>query len=639
MKKLIFIFLFLSSVVHGQNRRVDSIMNLIQKETNDSVKIDLYNKVAWFYIFNNQDKARMAIADVEEIASKKGQEFGYNSLLNVKGVFHDVNGRPDSAEFWFKKSLAYSREHGIQVHEEHTLNNLGMFCWNKGNYEDALAYYFESLKLVGGKKDKLSAADAGYNNIGLIYQDMELYKKAIPYHNKALSIRKELGNERGEATSFSNLGVCYTNLGHYDSAENALLTAKKIMSDGRDKNLYYEIVEGLGELYSVQQKYTKAQKYYLEAWTRPESVPFNPNRKVNVLEGLAECFAAIGQHNKAISYGEQAIQIIKSDTTIDFKEVDLYQTLAGSYFSVGDSKKGQIYNQKFYEASSNKFKQSTAKALQELETKYETQQKELALQKSQANNRQKNLIIYSSLGLAFLLGLIGFLVFKQQRLKNEQLVKENELKQALVKIEHQNKMQEQRLAISRELHDNIGSQLTFIISSLDGLKQFDIENNQVFDKIDNIGGFTRDTINDLRDTIWAMNKDEISFQDLKERTKHFIDRAKQSVDGINFRFNYPIEFEETSLNSKLGIDVYRIIQEAVHNAVKHAQASEIHVNFLKEDDTIRITIEDNGDGFDLSKVKQGSGLNSMQMRAEKIGAEFGISSQEHGTRVMLNVPT
>ena len=70
--------------------------------------------------------------------------------------------------------------------------------------------------------------------------------------------------------------------------------------------------------------------------------------------------------------------------------------------------------------------------------------------------------------------------YNQQKLKNRQLQKENELKDALIKIETQNRLQEQRLRISRDLHDNIGAQLTFIISSIDYLKYgFEIKNEKL----------------------------------------------------------------------------------------------------------------------------------------------------------------
>lgn len=642
MKRILFMLLLLSNICMAQNKQIDSVLQVIKESSDDSVKIALYNQIAWKYIFNDKEKALETLKKTEAIASKKGQEYGYNSYLNVMGVFYDVNGMSDSAQFFFEKSLQYSRDQKFVVHESHSLNNLGMFSWNKGNYEAALSYYFKSLALADKSlsKNKEQEKDANYNNIGLIYQDMELYEKAIPYLQKALKIRKETNNIQGQATTYNNLGICFFSMKDYDAAqksfENGMAKAKEI----KDETEYFRNAQGLADVYSLQQNNTKAIALYLESYNRPKHVPFSSKDKVHVTSGLSELYLRNKSYLQSINYGEFCIAEINKDTTTNYYELDVYESLATAYYAVGNTTKGAFYNQAFYKRTAEKFKESTAKSLQELETKYNTQKKELALQKSQAAVKQKNLYLFSALGLALLLGLIGYLVYKQERIKNEQLVKETKLEQALVKIEHQNNLHEQRLAISKELHDNVGSQLTFIISSLDNLKQFDVEHEHMFSKIDSIGGFTRDTINDLRDTIWAMNKEEINFEDLQERTTRFIERAKFSVENIDFKFNYPIQYEETALNSKLGIDVYRIIQEAVNNAIKHSSANEISVNFdWMESEVLEIVITDNGKGFDLDTSTEGYGLHSMKKRAEKINADFAITTSNVGTTITIKFAT
>lgn len=105
----------------------------------------------------------------------------------------------------------------------------------------------------------------------------------------------------------------------------------------------------------------------------------------------------------------------------------------------------------------------------ELETKYETAKKEkLLLQKEVETKRKTATIIILAL-VAFFIALVGFLIYRQQKLKNQQQ-QEFQLKSAIAQVENQNKLHEQRLAISRDLHDNIGAQLTFIISSVENLK-------------------------------------------------------------------------------------------------------------------------------------------------------------------------
>nr|WP_304143898.1 ATP-binding protein [Mesoflavibacter zeaxanthinifaciens] len=189
--------------------------------------------------------------------------------------------------------------------------------------------------------------------------------------------------------------------------------------------------------------------------------------------------------------------------------------------------------------------------------------------------------------------------------------------------------------MSKDLHDNIGSQLTFIISSLDNLKYFDFTKEKLYNKFDSIGNFTRSTITDLRDTIWAMNKEEITFEDLKTRTTNFIEAAKTSLLGIDFEFNYPKDTDNVKLNSLQGIDVYRIIQEAINNAVKHAKATKIVVNFEIVNNDLKISIIDNGIGFDQSTIEAGNGLSSMKKRANEIDADFEMKSSDQGTEITI----
>ena len=253
-------------------------------------------------------------------------------------------------------------------------------------------------------------------------------------------------------------------------------------------------------------------------------------------------------------------------------------------------------------------------------------------------NKKRTTIIYYALGLALFLGLIGYLVYTQQRLKNKQIIKENQLKQALIKIENQNNLQEQRLAISKDLHDNIGSQLTFIISSIDNLKYgLSAANNKIIQKLNNISLFTKDTIYELRDTIWAMNKDKVTIEDLNSRISNFIISAKSAEQDVDFSFNSNLKKEQTIVfNSKAGMNMYRIIQEAVNNAIKHAEASKITVNVNSGEKAIQIAIKDNGKGFDLHETEFGNGIQSMQKRAEELNGTLEILNQQPGTQIKLN---
>jgi signal transduction histidine kinase len=248
--------------------------------------------------------------------------------------------------------------------------------------------------------------------------------------------------------------------------------------------------------------------------------------------------------------------------------------------------------------------------------------------------------MYGGFGLALILGLLGYLFYNQQKLKNRQLQKEGELKSALAAIETQNKLQEQRLRISRDLHDNIGAQLTFIISSIDNLKYgFKDIGEKLSTRLSGISSFTGNTIYELRDTIWAMNKSNISFEDLQARISNFIDKANISSDSMKFSFTMDSEVNaEFSLTSVQGMNIYRVIQEAVNNAVKYSEAENISVNVSEENNYYRIQIIDDGKGFNISEVGDGNGLNNMKKRSRDINATLEIDSElNKGTSIVLSL--
>ena len=275
----------------------------------------------------------------------------------------------------------------------------------------------------------------------------------------------------------------------------------------------------------------------------------------------------------------------------------------------------------------------------ELDTAYQTEQKEKEILLQRAKLAEKNIWILGGFSSAVFAILIGILFFYKQKQKTTQLQKENELKEALLKIETQNKLQEQRLRISRDLHDNIGAQLTFIISSVDNLKYgFKIEDEKLKAKLNVISSFAKETIYELRDTIWAMNKDAINFEDLKTRISNFIENAKMAAQGIDFQFVYHGEFDETIFSAVEGMNMYRIIQEAINNAMKHAKATQILVTVRKEDAGYEIEIKDNGVGFDTLDSELGNGLNNLKKRAKEINGEISVTSQlQIGTTVSLHL--
>ena len=292
------------------------------------------------------------------------------------------------------------------------------------------------------------------------------------------------------------------------------------------------------------------------------------------------------------------------------------------------------------------YNEESNKLISEMQVKYETAEKEkqlaeqeVIITKEQLRVRQRN---YTLVGLALVIIFIiilGVYIYKQQKFKQQKLIGENQLKDEIAKITLQNELHEERIRISRDLHDNVGSQLTFIISSVDNMGYlFKTADEKLREKLHGIADFSRTTITQLRDTIWALNKDEISFEDLKSRLYNYIESAKLAKENITFNFEVDVN-QKISFNAIEGVNIYRIVQEAINNSLKYSAATTINVLLKESKDKLILKIEDDGIGFNINEVKLGNGLDNMKNRATSIKARFNIdSTPEKGTTILLEMP-
>ena len=165
-------------------------------------------------------------------------------------------------------------------------------------------------------------------------------------------------------------------------------------------------------------------------------------------------------------------------------------------------------------------------------------------------------------------------------------------------------------------------------------------NEKLGDRLSGISSFTGQTIYELRDTIWAMNKNNISIEDLQARITNFIEKAKLFTEKTNFTFIVSPEINpDHTFSSVKGMNIYRIIQEAVNNSLKYSGADDIRVSIEKGISAYEIKVSDNGNGFNTENVSDGNGLNNMKKRAKDIDGELDIrSSDSEGTLITLLVP-
>lgn len=643
--------LFCTVAATGQNaaRKIDSLLQVAAK-ADDSTKFRIYNRVGFYYIFNELPKAQELLKEGILQAQMAKMPFCEAELTNTYGIYYDVSGKADSARFYFEKALDISQKHNYKTITIMVVNNLGMFHWNKGNYQEALSFFFHALEM---NKDHISTSGDGtyLNNIGLIYQEMGQHHKALQYHREALEIRKQFNVPEEIAISLSNIAVVLGSMGDYTGAEKIFQEAIATAKAANELGKYYDALNGLSDIYLEQNQPQKAIPLLTELLAGREKNNIERRSNLETISHLIKAHNLMGNLPEALRYVKDGNSFLVEFPSLKNATVDFYRNASETYFRTGNPAMGSEFLQKSLDVKQEIFSSENARAIADMETRFKVAENESNLAQARANLAEsnlelekKNVVILGSVLLTLFVLFLGYFFYRQQKLRNKQLEREAELKAALAKIETQNKLQEQRLQISRDLHDNIGAQLTFIISSLDVTK-FGMRDKipKLGNKLEKISEFASQTIFELRDTIWAMNKMDISLEDLQIRISNFIEKARE-VCEVDFHFEIDSDIKtKYSFTSVEGMNIYRIIQEGVNNALKHAGASEIAVHIsdfsAEGEHALKIAIRDNGKGFGVEQTEPGNGLANMRKRANELHATLNIiSAEKEGTQVVLLVP-
>jgi signal transduction histidine kinase len=252
-------------------------------------------------------------------------------------------------------------------------------------------------------------------------------------------------------------------------------------------------------------------------------------------------------------------------------------------------------------------------------------------------------VIYGGTIAFLVLGgfVIFFLVMYMRRKAKNILEKEqlrSEFRQELLRT--QLEIQEQTLkTISQEIHDNIGQVLSLAKLNLNTI---DIaQKDKLNEKIADSKKLVSKAIQDLRDLSKSMNTDNIEALGLVKAVEYELEMVRKT----GFRTELNVEGTTVRLEPQRELIVFRIMQEILNNIIKHAGASFIETRIQFTADKVRISVKDNGKGFDLSLPNDsnssapGLGIRNMHNRAKLIGADFNISSSTgNGTEVSLVVP-
>jgi signal transduction histidine kinase len=211
---------------------------------------------------------------------------------------------------------------------------------------------------------------------------------------------------------------------------------------------------------------------------------------------------------------------------------------------------------------------------------------------------------------------------------------------AVLLIQRKKSRQQQdtlRTRIARDLHDEIGASLSHLAMQGDLARQQLQRAELSPDRLEKISASARETLDQMRDIIWLLAPKEGDWQELSHRMEAI---ARRLLEGIAHQITHQGKPPEGRPAIEYTRDILAFLKEALTNARKHASATEVRVSFDWSGPLV-ITIEDNGQGFDLTEAQKrgGSGLDNLQTRAAAMNATCEIQSTvAKGTVVRLATP-
>lgn len=672
MKNALLLLLFSTWIFTAKAEKKDSLMQVLSSTRVDTVKANCWNKLS--YIFSEEDsaKTRLYATYALQLSTKinftKGICEAWSNL-----AYYQENFKYDfaTAEKYYLASIQVAKQGNDLSLEGSGLMDYASVLKKQKKHQEVLALNKKVIEIFTSLRDTAMLTLA-YNNIGNAYKNLNQFDKSIEMLLKSLHFATLSKNQNQIARAYINIGVCYDANGDYNLALNNYLAAIEPAKAGGNKTYIASNYGNIGSAYINLNDFEKAIPYLQKAMDIHESQ--NEIQDIAfVLNNLAAANNSLKKYTEAIKNSTRCIQLSKQVKDVEL-EAYAYLYLGVSYQGLGNynlanenfmfaNQKIEIVNntsytmqvyakladfyavKKNYQNAFNYYHKLTTirdtifnaeKHLQiaTLQTQYQTAEKERAwaevcaenLQKNLQIQKKNNLLIISALALIGLLS-VAILIWRNATLRRAKLVQEKKLSEA--KAQHQ--LQDEKLRISRELHDNIGAQLTFINSSLQNLSANSEE------EMEQTKTMTLNTIRELRSIVWLINKEEFHVDDLVIKLRDLIKplQNKKPTIEIVSKGN-----DTLKLNANVASNVFRIIQEATNNTLKYAEANSLSIIIEKVDDhTLQLHIKDDGIGFNPETVAYSFGLKNMETRVKSLRGTFDLKSGKGtGTEINITVP-
>ena len=602
-----------------KQQKIDSLLNVLKTAKEDTNKVNHLYNLGRELLYSNPDTSMIlgnqALSLSEKATSKKHIADSYHIIALayfLKGNY------PSSLENNFK-ALALREELADKSGIAKSLGNIGNNYMHQADYPKALDYYFKGLKMLEKIGNKNGVA-MWLGNIGILYWKQKEYPKALDYSFKALKMHEEFGNKQGIETCLANIGGVYADQGDKPKALDYYFKALKIAEELGNRDGISAHLGNIGFVYHVQKNYPKALDYSFNALKIAEELGDKNGIAIN-LSRIGSVYTETGKFAEAEEYLKKAIAICDSIGVMDYLRQS-EESLSQLYDTTGRYKLALEHYKKAMVLRDTLFNQEKNKEFTRKEMNYEFEKKEAATkaefdkQMAVADvelKKQKLLKNFFIGGLALLL-ILSYFVYNNFRTANKL------------------KLQNIRNKIASDLHDDVGSTLNSISVYSEVTKQ---KSPTVVDELEQIGDASRKIIEVMSDIVWTINPNNDTFENIISRMSTLAYNLLKAKN-IEHTFQADESLNETKLSLESRRNFYLIFKEALNNLVKYSNATRASILLTRENGMIKLSVRDNGIGFDVTQTSKGNGLLNMKNRADEMKAQLKIESEKgSGTNVEL----
>lgn len=585
-------------------------------------KIELDKKL----IRQNTEKASEAVNYTLKKALNIDFKLGVSLCYKNLGGIAYRNSQFDQAIIHYQNYLKTSKQLNNNTHIAHAYLNIAQCLIEKNNYYEANLSALEALKFLN-KNDRLWMNC--YQTLSIIQYYIGEISKSIEYADLAYKQALKYGDEKEIIYHSGFLISSLIEIKNFKKAYQLLLTIEPYVVKSNDYLVKCKFYMSFSQYYIVNKEFQKA-KFYLN-----KAIKYKTTNKLleeNINISLSKIYFENKEYTKA---KKTLLKILNKPTTNTFNKSDVFKILSDIEKKQGNFTEANEYHKKHKKISDSIIKTKHDLKILNLTLRYEKENAKKELIKKELEIEKSNTRKYIAYTLLFLL-IITFLFFyfyqKQKNKINEKefiILKE---KQKFNKLSLITKGEEnEKSRIARDLHDGINGDLVALKLKI---KNLNLTNTSIKNDIDDVSKLLDTSINEIRNITHNLTSPYSFNLSLTELINNFCINIKKSntlrifFESIGTPFN---------LNKTIELSIYRIIQEATNNIIKHAEATEVIIQFLYLDNELQVTIEDNGKGFDVTAKQTGIGLINLKSRAELIDSKLIIESSQLGTTIYLTV--